>query len=78
MSSDRSIITLSPHVTTTIVEAVQRAIIDKGACRATRKAALSALLALVDAGLLKESRSTNSSVRDETAVTEWLLTGHQG
>jgi hypothetical protein len=76
MGYDRSIITLSPHATTAIMDAVQRAIIDKGACRATRKAAFSALLALVDAGLIKES--TGSPARDETTVAEWLLTGHRG
>jgi hypothetical protein len=78
MSYDRSIITLSPHATTAIMDAVQRAIIDKGACRATRKAAFSALLALVDEGLIKEIRSTGSPARDETTVAEWLLTGHRG
>jgi hypothetical protein len=77
MAYDRSIITLSPHATTAIMDAVQRAIIDKGACRATRKAAFSALLALVDAGLIKENRSAGSPARDETTVAEWLLTGHR-
>jgi len=51
-----------------IMDAVERAIIDKGASKATRKAAFSALLALVDAGLIDENMSTNSPTRDETAV----------
>jgi hypothetical protein len=84
MSDDRSIITLSPPATTAIMDAVQRAIIDKGASKATRKAAFSALLALVDAGLIKGNMSTNSPARDETGVapthvcTRWLLAGHRG
>ncbi|MBO0738943.1 MAG: hypothetical protein J2P48_20650 [Alphaproteobacteria bacterium] len=78
MNYDRSIIALSPHVTTTIIDAIQRAIIDKGACRATRKAAFSALLALADAGLMEESRSTNWPARSKTHIAEWLLAGPRG
>jgi hypothetical protein len=52
MSYDHSVITLSPHVTIAIMDAVQRTVVDKGASRATRRAAVSALLALVDAGLM--------------------------
>ena len=63
MSDDRSIIALPPQATTAIVDAVQRATIDKGACKATRKAAFSALMALVDAGLMKGSTSANPSAR---------------
>jgi hypothetical protein len=47
-----------------IVDAVQRAVIDKGASKATRKAAFSALLALVEAGLLIGDTSTSSPARD--------------
>lgn len=75
MSHDRAVITLSANVTATIMDAVQRAIIDKGASRATRKAAFSALIALADAGLLKGTRP--APARTETAVTDWLLTDHQ-
>ena len=77
MSHDRAVITLSANVTTTILDAVQRAIIDRGASRATRKAAFSALMALADAGLLKGGRPAHPSARTETAVTDWLLTNHQ-
>lgn len=77
MNNDRAVITLSANVTTTIMDAVQRAIIDKGASRATRKAAFSALIALADAGLLKGTRPAPASVRAETAVTDWLLTDHR-
>jgi hypothetical protein len=81
MSDNRTIITLPPYATNAIMDAVQRAIIDKGASKATRKAAFSALLALVDAGLIKGSVSANSLARDETGAaqtpvgTRWLLAG---
>ena len=47
-----------------IVDAVQRAVTDKGAHKATHKAAFSALLALVEAGLLIADTSTSSPARD--------------
>ena len=75
MSHERPVITLSPNVTTAIMDAVQRAIIDRGASRATRKAAFSALIALADAGLLKGVRPVNG--RHETVVTDWLVTNHR-
>lgn len=84
MSYDRSVITLAPHATTAIVDAVQRTIVDKGASRATRKAALSALLALVDAGLMKGSALTNLPAKGDTAAADmpvgrkWLLMSRQG
>jgi hypothetical protein len=83
MGDDRSIITLPPHASTAIIDAIQRAIVDKGACKATRKAAFSALLALVDAGLTVEDTPANSPARGETGVaqlhvgTRRLLAGHQ-
>lgn len=77
MIHERPVITLSPNVTTTIMDAVQRAIIDKGASRATRKAAFSALMALADAGLLKGTRPAGPLGRHETAVTDWLVTNHR-
>jgi hypothetical protein len=82
--SDDCIITLSPHATTAIMDAIQRAIIDKGASKATRKAAFSALLALVDAGLINGNMSTNSPTGGETGAARthvsarWLLAAHQG
>lgn len=84
MSDHRSVITLPPDAFTMIMDAIQRAIVDKGASKATRKAAFSALLALVDAGLIVGVASTNSPASDETGVarvhvsTGPLLAGHQG
>jgi hypothetical protein len=84
MGDDRSVVTLSPLATTAIVDAIQRAIIDKGASKATRKAAFSALLALVDAGLIKGNMPTSLPAKDETVAaqgnvsTRWFLTGHRG
>jgi hypothetical protein len=69
MSDDRTIITLPPNATLAIMDAVQRAIIDKGASRATRKAAFSALLVLVDAGLIKANLSAKPA-RHETGAAQ--------
>jgi len=84
MGDDRSVVTLSPLATTAIVDAIQRAIIDKGASKATRKAAFSALLALVDAGLIEGNMPTSSPAKEEPVAvqgnvsTRWFLTGHRG
>jgi hypothetical protein len=84
MSEDRSIIAVPPSAFAAIVDAIQHAIVDKGASKATRKAAFSALLALIDAGLIVATRSTNSAARDETGAVRThvgatqLLAGHQG
>jgi hypothetical protein len=82
MSDDHSTITLPPDALTVIVDAIQRAIVDKGASKATRKAAFSALLALVDAGLIVGVTSTNSPANDATGVAQAhagarsILAGH--
>lgn len=55
MSDDRSTTTIPRYACTAMIDAVQCAIIDKGASKATRKAAFSALLALVDAGLVMDA-----------------------
>jgi len=67
MNDDRSTITIPHHSFVAIVDAVQRAVIDKGASKATRKAAFSAILALVDAGLVIGETSTGSPPRDSRA-----------
>src|ERR1700758_865799 len=54
MSDDRASITVPRNAYTTITDAMQRAVVDRGASKATRKAAFSALLALVDAGLIRD------------------------
>jgi hypothetical protein len=82
MSEDRSITTLPPDAFMAIVDAIERAIVDKGASKATRKAAFSALLALVDEGLIVGVASTNSSASDATGVAQVhvgakpILAGH--
>jgi len=43
MSDDRSTVTIPHHGFAVIVDAVQRAVLDKGASKATRKAAFSAI-----------------------------------
>jgi hypothetical protein len=71
MGHDPPAITLSPHATIAIMDAVKRTIVDKGASRATRKAAVSALLALVDAGVMKESVIfTNPLAKGEATVAD--------
>ena len=66
MSDDRSTITILDDGCAVILDAVQRAIVDKYAAKATRKAAFSALLALVDAGLIRDT-SAGSPAADGIA-----------
>jgi hypothetical protein len=61
MTDDCSNMTISREAGAAIVDAVQRAIIDKGASQATRKAAFSALLALIEAGLITGNTPTTSA-----------------
>ena len=65
MSDDRPTITIHGQGFAAIVDAVERAIVDKGASRATRKAAFSALLALVEAGLIIGDMSIGSPASDK-------------
>ena len=67
MSDDRSTIRIPCEGFAAIVDAVQRGVIDKGASKATRKAAFSALLALVEAGLIIGDTSISSADRDGPA-----------
>jgi len=67
MNDDRPAIAIPHHGFAVIVDALQRAVLDKGASKATRKAAFSAILALVDAGLVIGDTSTSSSPRDAVA-----------
>ena len=64
MSDDRSTVTIHRHGYAAIVDAVQCAVIDKRASKATRKAAFSALLALVDAGLIIGDTSSSPPPSD--------------
>jgi hypothetical protein len=68
MSDDRSTITIHRHAYAAMIDAVECAVIDKGASKATRKAAFSALLALVDAGLIRDT-STSSPAGDGNCPT---------
>ena len=67
MNDDRPAIVIPHHGFAVIVDAVQRAVIDKGASKATRKAAFSAILALVDAGLVIGETPTSSPAKDSAA-----------
>jgi hypothetical protein len=81
MSDDRSTITIPEYSHAAILDAVQRAVMDRGASKATRKAAFSALLALIEAGLIIGNTSINSPVSDTSvpapapAKTRLRLTG---
>jgi hypothetical protein len=66
MNDDRASITVPRNAYAAITDAMQRAVVDRGASKATRKAAFSALLALVDAGLIRDS-STGSPATDGIA-----------
>jgi hypothetical protein len=68
MSDDRSTITIPSGSYAAILDAVQRAIVDKCASNATRKAAFSALLALIEAGALVGETSINSPARDASGA----------
>jgi hypothetical protein len=61
--SDRCIIVMSDDCYAAVLDAIQRTITDKLASKATRKAAFSALLALVEAGVSCET-SVSSAARD--------------
>ena len=63
MSDDRSTITIPDDGCAVILDAVQRAIVDKYAAKATRKAAFSALLALVEAGMMVGDTSISSTAK---------------
>jgi hypothetical protein len=64
MRDNRFTITIPRETWAAILDAIQHAIVDKYAAKATRKAALSALLALIDAGAVAEDTSINSPARD--------------
>jgi hypothetical protein len=64
MSDDSPIITVPDDGYAAIVDAIQRAIIDRYASKATRKAAFSALLALIEAGVVVGDTSLGSPARD--------------
>ena len=63
MSDDRSTITIPDDGCAVILDAVQRAIVDEYAAKATRKAAFSALLALVEAGMMVGDTSISSTAK---------------
>jgi hypothetical protein len=65
MSDDRSTITIPRHAFAAVVDAAQRAVIDKGASKATRKAAFSTLLLLLDSGLIRDTSMTSPAVDED-------------
>jgi hypothetical protein len=68
--SDRCI--LPENCYAAVLDAVQRAIIDKRASKATRKAAFSALLALVEARGEAGETSLSSAARDRSTPGQTL------
>ena len=68
MKDDRCTITIPRDACATIIDSIQRAIIDKGASKATRKAAFSALLALLDAGVIADETSTSAAANEAGAA----------
>jgi hypothetical protein len=64
MSDNLSTATIPDDCYAVILDAVQRAIIDKYASKATRKAAFSALLALIEAGVVAGETPVSSTARD--------------
>jgi hypothetical protein len=68
--SDRC--TLPADCYAAVLDAVQRAVIDKRASKATRKAAFSALLALVEARGQAGETSLSSAARDRSSSGQTL------
>ncbi len=69
MSDDRSTMTISRNACSAMIDAVQCAVIDKGASKATRTAAFSALLALAEAGLIVDTSAAGLAADDGNAPT---------
>jgi hypothetical protein len=69
MSDDRSTIAIPSESCAAILDALQHAIVDKYAAKATRKAAFSALLALIEAGPVAGDTSISSPARDARGAT---------
>jgi hypothetical protein len=65
--SDRCIIRLPDDCYAAVLDAIQRAVTDKCASKATRKAAFSALPVLVEAGGLPGETPVSSPARNMTA-----------
>jgi hypothetical protein len=59
MSEDSSFTAIPDRAYAAMVDALQHAVIDKGASKPTRKASFSALVALVNVGEIRDT-STNS------------------
>jgi hypothetical protein len=68
--SDRCTITMPDDCYAAVLDAIQRAVIDKCASKATRKAAFSALLALVEPGGKAGETSVSSAARDMGAPAQ--------
>ena len=65
--SDRCIIRLPDDCYAAVLDAIQRAVTDKCASKATRKAAFSALLPLVEASAVPGETSVSSAARNMSA-----------
>jgi hypothetical protein len=75
MSEDRSTITVPRNAYAAMIDSVQHAVIDKGASGATRKAAFSALLALADAGLIRDTSTSLPAVGGNGPASAHARTG---
>jgi len=75
MSDDRSTITIPSQAFAAVIDAVQRAIIDKGASKATRNAAFSTLLLLLDAGLIRDASTTPPGIDENGREQVHVRTG---
>ena len=75
MSDDRSTIAIPRPALAAVIDAVQRAIIDKGASKATRNAAFSTLLVLLDAGLIRDASASPPAMDDNDRPQAHVRTG---
>ncbi len=75
MRDDRSTITIPPYAYAATIDAVQCAVIDKGASNATRKAAFSSLLALIDAGMIRDTLTSSPAGDEDGPAPAHVRTG---
>lgn len=75
MSDDRCTVTIPADAYSAMIDAVQCAVIDKGASAATRRAGFSALLALVDAGLITDGSASSSATDRNGPASAQARTG---
>ncbi len=68
MSDDCFDVTIPDYAFAVIVDALQETVIDRGASRTARRAAFTALLALVEAGLVSDASADSPAENENSAA----------